>query len=93
MTGVRNGYPVLEDGRILSVSNVIWCTGFTPNYDWIDLSLPTHYGIPINDRGVVTSCPGLYFVGLPFIYSLSSALVGGVGRDAEHIVAHLDCTR
>lgn len=93
MTGVRNGYPVLEDGRILSVSNVIWCTGFTPNYDWIDLSLPTHYGIPINDRGVVTTCPGLYFVGLPFIYSLSSALVGGVGRDAEHIVAHLDSTR
>ena len=93
MTGVRNGYPVLEDGRILSVSNVIWCTGFAPNYDWIDLSLPTHYGIPINDRGVVTTCPGLYFVGLPFIYSLSSALVGGVGRDAEHIVAHLASTR
>ena len=93
MTEVRNGYPVLEDGRVLTVSNVIWCTGFTPNYDWIDLSLPTRYGVPINDRGVVTSCPGLYFVGLPFIYSLSSALVGGVGRDAAHIVAHLDSTR
>ena len=93
MTGVTNGFPVLEDGRVLKVSNVIWCTGFTPNYDWIDLSLPTHYGVPINDRGVVPSCPGLYFVGLPFIYSLSSALVGGVGRDAEHIVAHLDSTR
>jgi putative flavoprotein involved in K+ transport len=93
MTGVRNGYPVLEDGRVLNVSNVIWCTGFTPAYDWIDLSLPTRHGLPITDRGVVTSCPGLYFVGLPFIYSLSSVLVGGVGRDAEHVVAHLDSTR
>ena len=40
MTGVMNGCPVLEGGRILEVSNVIWCTGFTPDYDWIDLSLP-----------------------------------------------------
>jgi putative flavoprotein involved in K+ transport len=89
MTGVRNGYPILEDGRVLNVSNVIWCTGFTSNFDWIDLPLPTHNGVPIHDRGVVESCPGLYFVGLPFLYSLSSALVGGVGRDADHIVHHI----
>ena len=93
MTGVRNGYPVLEDGRVLEVSNVIWCTGFTPNYDWIDLSLPTHNGVPVHDRGIVESCPGLYFMGLLFLYSLSSALVGGVGRDAEHIVDHIVSTR
>ena len=93
MTGVRNGYPVLEDGRVLEVSNVIWCTGFTPNYDWIDLSLQTRNGLPIHDRGIVESCPGLYFIGLLFLYSLSSALVGGVGRDAEHIVEHIVSTR
>jgi hypothetical protein len=55
----------------------------------IDLSLPTHNGLPIHDRGIVESCPGLYFMGLLFLYSLSSALVGGVGRDAEHIVDHI----
>jgi len=93
MAGVRNGYPVLEDGRVLDVSNVIWCTGFTPHYDWIDLSLPIHNGVPVHDRGIVESYPGLYFVGLPFLYSLSSALVGGVGRDAAHIVDHIDATR
>jgi putative flavoprotein involved in K+ transport len=71
------------------VSNVVWCTGFALNYDWIDLSLPTHNGHPIHDRGIIESCPGLYFVGLPFLYSLSSALLGGVGRDAEHVVEHL----
>jgi putative flavoprotein involved in K+ transport len=89
MTGVRNGYPVLEDGRVLEVSNVIWCTGYAPHYDWIDLPLRTRNGLPIHDRGIVESCPGLYFVGLPFLYSLSSALLGGVGRDAKHIVDHI----
>jgi putative flavoprotein involved in K+ transport len=92
-TGVNNGYPLLEDGTVLTVSNVIWCTGFRPDYHWIDLSLPTHNGLPIHDRGIVESCPGLYFVGLLFLYSLSSALVGGVGRDAEHIVDHIVSTR
>jgi putative flavoprotein involved in K+ transport len=93
VTGVRNGFPVLENGRVLEVSNVIWCTGYAPNYNWIDLSLPTHNGLPIHDRGIVESCPGLYFIGLLFLYSLSSALVGGVGRDAEHIVDHIVSTR
>jgi putative flavoprotein involved in K+ transport len=92
VAGARDGYPVLEDGRVLDVSNVIWCTGFTPNYEWVDLSLPTRYGAPIHTRGVVESCPGLYLVGLPFLYSLSSALVGGVGRDAEYIVDHIHST-
>jgi putative flavoprotein involved in K+ transport len=89
---VRNGYPVLEDGRVLEVSNVIWCTGYAPHYDWIDLPLRTHNGLPIHDRGIVESCPGLYFVGLLFLYSLSSALLGGVGRDAKHIVEHIVST-
>jgi putative flavoprotein involved in K+ transport len=84
---------VLEDGRVLEVSNVIWCTGFTPNYDWIDLSIATRNGVPIHNRGIVESRPGLYFVGLLFLYSLSSALVGGVGRDAEYIVDHIVATR
>jgi len=89
MTGVKNGYPLLEDGTVLTVSNVIWCTGFRPNFDWIDLSLPVHHGLPVHDRGVVESCPGLYFIGLLFLYSLSSALLGGVGRDARYIVEHI----
>ena len=89
----KNGCPVLEDGRVLEVSSVIWCTGFTPGYHWIDLSLPTRHGVPVHDRGVVQACPGLYFVGLLFLYSLSSSLVGGVGRDAGHIVDHIVSTR
>ena len=93
MAGVRNNYPVLEDGRVLKVSNVIWCAGFTVDYDWMDLSLPSHNGIPVHDRGIVDPCPGLYLMGLLFLYSLSSSLLGGVGRDAEHIVDHIVAMR
>jgi putative flavoprotein involved in K+ transport len=92
-TGVRNGFPLLEDGRVLDVSNIIWCTGYTPDFNWIDLPIPTTpHRFPIQERGVVASVPGLYFIGLLFLYSLSSALIGGVGRDggyiADHIVRH-----
>jgi putative flavoprotein involved in K+ transport len=84
-TGTQDGYPLLDDGRTLKTSNVIWCTGYTPDYGWIDPPLPTHRGFPIHDRGVVESIPGLYFIGLLFLHSLSSALLGGVGRDAEYL--------
>ena len=88
-TGVVDGFPRVEDGRVLEATNVIWCTGFTPDFRWIEVDLPMSHGLPIHDRGVVESVPGLYFIGLLFLYSLSSALLGGVGRDARHIVDHL----
>jgi putative flavoprotein involved in K+ transport len=68
---------------------VIWSTGFTHDFGWIDLPAFDEHGHPVHDRGVVASEPGLYFVGLVFLYSLSSALIGGVGRDAEHIARHI----
>jgi putative flavoprotein involved in K+ transport len=90
ITGVRDGYPLLDDGRVLKVSNVIWCTGYRCDFSWLDVPLPaTRYGFPIHDRGIVDSVPGLYFVGLLFQYSLSSALLGGVGRDAKYIADHI----
>jgi putative flavoprotein involved in K+ transport len=88
-TGVRDGRPMLEDGRALEVANVIWCTGYAPDYRWIELPLPAYHGFPVQNRGIVESIPGLYFIGLPFLFSLSSALLGGVGRDADHIVGHI----
>jgi putative flavoprotein involved in K+ transport len=87
--GARGGRPVLEDGGVLEVANVLWCTGFVPDFDWIDLPVFAEAGGPVHDRGVVRSEPGLYFVGLVFQYALASSLVGGVGRDAEHIAEHI----
>lgn len=87
--GVRNGKPVLEDGRVLDVANVIWCTGFDKNVGWIRMPIAGKDGWPEQVRGVVPSSPGLYFVGLPFLYSFSSMLVAGVGRDGEYVATHI----
>jgi putative flavoprotein involved in K+ transport len=89
VVGVRDGLPVLEDGRVIDVANVIWCTGFEPGFSWIDpADVPVlgGDGEPIHDGGVVTGTPGLYFVGLHFLYAASSTMIHGVARDARRIV-------
>jgi putative flavoprotein involved in K+ transport len=88
-TGVEGGKPRLEDGNALDVTNVVWCTGFGHDFGWIHLPVFDNTGHPLHSRGVVTSQPGLYFLGLPFLYGATSALIGGVGRDAEHIADHM----
>ena len=84
--GVRNGLPLLGDGRTLAVTNVVWCGGFHPGFDWIDLPVFANDGQPRHRSGVVENQPGLYFVGLPFLHAMSSSMIHGVGRDAARIV-------
>ena len=83
--GARDRQPLLADGRVLDVTNVIWCTGFQPEYGWIALPIFGDDGEPIHECGVVATQPGLYFVGLFFQSAVTSSLVGGVGRDAAYI--------
>jgi putative flavoprotein involved in K+ transport len=87
VVGVRDGQPLLAGQRVLEVANVVWCTGFGPDFSWIDLPVfgeSEHE--PMHHRGVVASQPGLYFVGLYFLYAMSSGFLPGVDRDAEHVV-------
>jgi len=81
-----DGKPRLADGRVLDVRNVIWCTGFQPDFSWIDLPVFAGEREPTHDRGIVAGEPGLYFIGLEFLYAMASAMVQGAGRDARHIV-------
>jgi putative flavoprotein involved in K+ transport len=86
VVGVRDGHPLLADQRTLEVANVIWCTGFGPDFSWIDLPVfGENEREPKHHRGVVATQPGLYFVGLSFLYAMSSGFLPGVDRDAEHI--------
>ena len=91
--GVRDGAPVLEDGRVMEVANLLWCTGFRPDFGWIDLPVLDQDGLPLHHRGVVGSQPGLYFVGLFFLSGFTSSLLGGVGTDAGHVAAQIAARR
>ena len=92
VVGAQGGLPLLEDGRVLEAANIIWCTGYRPDFSWIDLPIfgeedePIE---PIHSRGIVPDEPGLYFVGLFFLYAMSSGFLPGVGRDAERVVKHI----
>jgi putative flavoprotein involved in K+ transport len=85
VTGVRDGLPVLDDGRVLEVNNVVWCTGFQRGFDFVELPIFEESGEPRHQGGVVTEEPGFYFVGAHFLYAMSSTMVHGVGRDAARI--------
>jgi len=89
VSGVQDGMPVLEDGRVLDVPNVVWCTGFRTDFSWIDLPAFDDDGRPLHERGVVESVPGLYFAGLIFQYSLTSDVLPNGGRDAEYVARHI----
>ena len=88
VVGVRDGRPLLEDQQVPEVANVIWCTGFGPDFSWIDLPVLGD-SEPLHHRGIVANQPGLYFVGLFFLYAMSSGFLPGVGRDAGYIVEHI----
>lgn len=71
-------------GRAVEISSVIWATGFRSSYPWIDLRVFDEKGKPVHRRGV-TAAPGLYFLGLPWLHTRGSALLGWVGRDAAYL--------
>lgn len=85
---VRNGLPVCA-GTVVDPAVVIWCTGFRPDYSWIDLPVFGPDGHPRHTRGVAADAPGLYFVGLRFQHRLNSTLIGGVGDDAAYVTARV----
>ncbi len=87
--GVRDGRPLLADGRVMDVGTVVWCTGFGKDLAWLDVPVAGEDGWPEQDRGVAGSAPGLYFVGLPFLHAFGSMLIGGVGRDAQRVAEHI----
>src|SRR5262249_3477806 len=88
--GVKDGLPVLENGKVVEVANVVWCTGFRLDFSWIGVPLPQgDDGYPLEEAGVVPAAEGLYFVGLPFQRSFASMLIGGVGRDAAYVADHV----
>ena len=90
VSGVAAGRPVADDGATIDAATVVWCTGSRADLGWIridDVFGPD--GAPREYRGIATGCRGLAFVGLEFQYSVASATLMGMDRDARHVVQEL----
>jgi putative flavoprotein involved in K+ transport len=70
------------------IGSVVWATGYAPRYPWLDRRLLDRRGA-IRHRGGVTSQPGMYVLGLPFMRRRKSGFLDGVGADAREIADHM----
>jgi putative flavoprotein involved in K+ transport len=89
---LRDGYEqtIVEDLDLneAGITTVLWATGYTYNYDLVKMPVFDGDGFPIQTRGV-TSHAGLYFVGMPWMPSLKTGILAGVGECAGHIASHI----
>lgn len=89
---VQGDRTVFLDGSNMVVKNIIWSTGFAPDYKWLEIKgALDEKGEPLHYRGV-SSVKGLFFIGLPWQRQRGSALVCGVGRDAEYLLPFIKGT-
>jgi len=85
VAGVDDSRLKFEDGSLRTFNSLVWATGFKPDFSWINMKQEFENGWPKTTRGVSTDVEGLFFVGMLFQFGLTSAILGGVGRDAKYI--------
>jgi putative flavoprotein involved in K+ transport len=74
-----------ENTKLDSIKNIVWATGFRPDFSWINNVTLDEQGYPENYRGIAKQ-EGLYFIGLPWMHTRGSATLGGVQHDAEFLI-------
>lgn len=92
--GVRAGMPIVDGavdgGSVLSVANIIWCTGYRNDFGWVNLPGFQDGDRPAQSRGIIPTIPGLYLLGQDFLFSAVSATVTGACRDAKYLAGHMN---
>jgi putative flavoprotein involved in K+ transport len=77
--------PVLElDLAGAGVTSIVWATGFAVDYGWLQVDAFDERGRPNHHRGI-SSEPGVYFLGLPWLSGRGSSFIWGVWHDAKHL--------
>jgi putative flavoprotein involved in K+ transport len=76
------------DIQAAGLTSVIWATGYTFDFRWIDLPVLDEKGEPVHDHGVAR-VPGIYFLGLPWLSRMNSSFLSGVGADAARLADHI----
>ncbi|MEU8080748.1 MSMEG_0569 family flavin-dependent oxidoreductase [Catellatospora citrea] len=90
--GPSADHPRSLDLCAAGITSVVWSTGFVRDHRWIEVPVFDGRGYPMHWRGA-TSCPGLYFLGLPWQRSWGSGRFEAVGRDADFLAGHIDASR
>ncbi|MBD0336472.1 MAG: MSMEG_0569 family flavin-dependent oxidoreductase [Cyanobacteria bacterium Co-bin13] len=72
------------DYRAANIGTVIWSIGYETNFRWVEIPVFDGKGYPGHDRGI-TPVKGLYFLGLPWLYTWGSGRFSGVARDARYL--------
>jgi putative flavoprotein involved in K+ transport len=88
-TVVEIDSPLTLNLREANIGTVIWATGHRFDFSWAQLPVFDQTGAPIQNRGV-TSCPGLYFLGLHWMHTFKSGLLSFVGEDAAYLAQYMD---
>lgn len=85
--------PLLElDLAKAGVSSIIWATGYAVDFSWLQVNAFDAKGKPQHQRGV-SSEPGVYFLGLPWLSRRGSSFIWGVWHDAKHVAGHIATQR
>lgn len=71
-----------------NITSVIWSTGYKTDFSWIDLPLFDGKGYPVHTRGL-TNIAGVYFLGLPWLYTWGSGRFSGIARDAQYLADYI----
>jgi putative flavoprotein involved in K+ transport len=80
----RTKIDVVREG----ITSVIWTSGFRPDYGWMKFPVFDAMGFPVQVDGQ-TSVPGLYFMGVHWMRKNKSAVLYGVGEDADVVARHI----
>ncbi len=83
-----NEVVVTEKKKLNELRNIIWATGYRPNFEWIEGLELTKDGYPRHQRGI-SSIDGLYFIGLPWLHTRGSATLGGIRKDAAYLADYI----
>ena len=85
--------PVRElDLKAAGITTILWATGYATDFGWLKVDALDQNGKPAHHRGVSTE-PGVYFLGLPWLSRRASSFIWGVWHDAKHLADHIEQRR
>lgn len=76
----------------VGITSIIWATGYVADYSWLKVGAFNQQGKPQHHRGV-SSEPGVYFLGLPWLSRRGSTFIWGVWHDAKFIADQIAIQR